>query len=61
MNPEAGTEVGAMGNIAYWLAPYGSFSLFSYSTKDHREATAHSELRLPIPIISQERVPQACP
>jgi hypothetical protein len=43
-------------SAAYWLAPHGLFSLYSYKTQDHvpRSGTAHSGLSPPTLIIKYE-------
>lgn len=51
-----------MGSAAFWLVPYGLFSLLSSTTQNHlpRGDTTHSDLAPPTSIINQENDPHTC-
>lgn len=59
---EVGADVEAMEGTAYWFAPFGLLSLFSYNTQDHKSrdgSTPKNELGPPASVINQANAPQA--
>jgi hypothetical protein len=50
MNLEAGADTEVLEGAAYWLAPHGLLSLFSYGIQDHqpRDGTTHNGLGPPL-------------